>query len=60
MTEERDFEDLLFDLWTQARTEGEVRAAMEQLGDSFVAARAQYQKTREHDEALFGQDFVAD
>ena len=60
LTEERDFEDLLFDLWTQARTEGEVRAAMEKLGDSFATARAQYQKTREHDEALFGQDFVAD
>ncbi len=60
LTEERDFEDLLFDLWTQARSEGAVRAAMEGLGDSFAAARAQYQKTREHDEALFGQDFVAD
>ncbi|MBI2976092.1 MAG: DEAD/DEAH box helicase [Chloroflexi bacterium] len=60
LTEERDFEDLLFEVWTQARTEGEVRAAMEQLGDSLAAARAQYQKTREYDEALFGQDFVAD
>ncbi len=60
LTEERDFEDLLFDLWTQARTEGEVRAAMEELGDSFAAARTQYQKTREYDEALFGQDFAAD
>jgi hypothetical protein len=33
---------------------------MEQLGDTLVAARAAYQKTREYDEALFGQDFVAE
>lgn len=60
LTEEQDFEDLLFDVWTRARDEADVRAGMEQLGDALVAARAAYQKTREYDEALFGQDFVAE
>jgi SNF2 family DNA or RNA helicase len=60
LTEERDFEELLFEVWARARDENEVRAGMEQLGDSLAAARAQYQKTREYDDALFGQDFVAD
>jgi len=60
LTEEQDFEDLLFDVWTRARDEAEVQAGMEQLGDTLVAARAAYQKTREYDEALFGQDFVAE
>lgn len=60
LTEEQDFEDLLFNVWTRARDEAEVQAGMEQLGDTLVAARAAYQKTREYDEALFGQDFVAE
>ncbi|MBF8283784.1 MAG: putative snf2 family helicase [Anaerolineales bacterium] len=60
LTEAQDFEDLLFDVWTRARDEAEVQAGMEQLGDTLVAARAAYQKTREYDEALFGQDFVAE
>ncbi len=60
LTEERDFEQLLFEVWARARDEDEVRAGMEQLGDWLAAARAQYQKTREYDDALFGQDFVAD
>jgi SNF2 family DNA or RNA helicase len=60
LTEAQDFEDLLFDVWTRARDEAEVRAGMEQLGEALTAARAAYQKTREYDEALFGQDFVAE
>ncbi|MEK7786244.1 MAG: C-terminal helicase domain-containing protein, partial [Chloroflexota bacterium] len=60
VAEERDFEELLFEVWTQAGDDNGVRAGMEQLGDSLAAARAQYQKTREYDEALFGQDFVGD
>jgi len=60
LTEAQDFEELLFDVWTRARDEAEVRAGMEQLGDALTAARAAYQKTREYDEALFGQDFVAE
>ncbi len=60
LTEERDFEELLFEVWTRARNEEEVRAGMEQLGDSLTVARAKYQKMREYDDALFGQDFVAD
>ena len=60
LTEERDFEDLLFDVWTRARTEAEVKAGMDQLGQALVEARARYQQTRQYDEALFGDDFMAD
>jgi SNF2 family DNA or RNA helicase len=60
LTEAKDFEELFFDVWTRARDEAEVRAGMEQLGDALTAAHAAYQKTREYDEALFGQDFVAE
>jgi SNF2 family DNA or RNA helicase len=60
LTEEQDFEDLLFDVWARARDEAEVRAGMEQLGESLAQARAAYQQTQAYDEALFGQDFAAE
>ena len=60
LTEERDFEDLLFEVWTRAHDTAEVRVGMEQLGESLAQARTRYQKTREYDDALFGQDFVAE
>jgi SNF2 family DNA or RNA helicase len=60
LTEERDFEDLLFDAWTRARNEAEVQAGMDQLGRALIQARARYQQTRQYDEALFGDDFRAD
>ena len=60
LTEEQEFEDLLFDVWTRARTESEVQAGMAQLGDALVQARTRYQHAQQYDDALFGQDFVAD
>lgn len=60
LTEERDFEDLLFEAWAQARDESEVRTGMERLGEALADARSRYQKTRDYDDALFGQDFAAD
>jgi SNF2 family DNA or RNA helicase len=60
LTEERDFENLLFEVWTRARTEADLQTGMAQLGDTLVEARASVQKMHEYDEALFGQDFVAE
>ena len=60
LTDERDFEDMLFEVWTRARTEADLQAGMEQLGDALAEARANIQKVHEYDEALFGQDFVAE
>ena len=60
LEDERDFEEIVMDLWTQARTPTEVTTRFEELGDSLVQARAAYQQAREYDEALFGEDFVAE
>jgi SNF2 family DNA or RNA helicase len=60
LTEERDFEDLLFDVWTRAQDEAQVRAGMAQLGEALDQARSSYRQTRDYDEALFGQDFAAE
>lgn len=47
-------------MWTHAQTEAEVQAGMAQLGDALVEARARYQQAKQYDEALFGEDFIAD
>jgi hypothetical protein len=60
LEEERDFEGVVMDIWTQARTPDEVAAGFERLGDALAQARETYQRTREYDDALFGEDFVAE
>jgi len=60
MEDERDFERIVMDVWTQGRTSEEVTAGFEQLGDRLAQAREVYQHTREYDEALFGEDFTAE
>jgi SNF2 family DNA or RNA helicase len=56
----RDFEKIVMNVWTQARTPEEVATGFEQLGDALAQAREIYQHTREYDEALFGEDFTAE
>ncbi|MDY7077233.1 MAG: SNF2-related protein [Chloroflexota bacterium] len=60
MEDERDFEEIVMDVWMQAHTPEEVATGFEQLGDALAQARETYQHTREYDEALFGEDFEAE
>ncbi len=56
--DERDFEEIVLELWTRARDADEAGVAFEQLGDALVRAREAHQHTQEYDEALFGEDFA--
>jgi SNF2 family DNA or RNA helicase len=60
LEDERDFEEIVMDVWMQARTPEEVAAGFERLGDALAGAQGAYQHTREYDEALFGEDFTAE
>jgi len=60
LSDERDFEDLLLDVWVRGLSEEDLQAGFNQLGDTLLQARQEYQKTREYDEALFGEDFSAE
>ncbi len=57
MADERDFEELVIDLWRQAASEEELATQMVALGDALVEARTAYQQMKEYDDALFGEDF---
>jgi SNF2 family DNA or RNA helicase len=60
LADERDFEDLVMEVWSRARTPDEVASGFEQLGEALVQARQAYRHTQEYDEALFGEDFTAE
>ncbi len=60
MSDERDFEELVTDIWLQARSDDEITAGFNRLGEVLVQARAAYWETHEYDEALFGEDFSAE
>jgi SNF2 family DNA or RNA helicase len=59
MGDERDFEEIILDIWAQAQSQEELHTGMAGLGEQLVKARAAYQHTQEYDEALFGEDFDA-
>lgn len=58
--DERDFEQIVMDVWARAESPDEVAAGFARLGEELVQARRSYQLTRQYDEALFGEDFAAE
>jgi hypothetical protein len=60
LSDERDFEEIVMDIWAQAPTDEALVAGMAALGDALVEARTAYQQMKEYDEALFGEDFSTD
>lgn len=60
LSDERDFEDLLVDIWVNAQTSQELEAGFDRLGETLIQARQAHQKSQEYDEALFGEDFSAE
>ncbi|MFO0576456.1 MAG: SNF2-related protein [Polyangia bacterium] len=59
LSDERDLEDRVLDLYAQARSESEIEAGLDTLTEELRAARLRYERTRAFDEALFGKDYAA-
>jgi SNF2 family DNA or RNA helicase len=57
LDEERDFGSIVMDLWAGNATPGERETAFERFADALQAAKSRYQKTRELDSAMFGEDY---
>ncbi|MBI4321120.1 MAG: DEAD/DEAH box helicase family protein [Chloroflexi bacterium] len=60
LADERDFEDIITDIWIRSSSREEVQQRLEALGEDLVRARKEYLKTKEYDERIFGQDYQAD
>lgn len=52
-----EFESLILNLWLRSKSAAELDTAFEQLGESLLTAHEQYLKTKELDDALFGDDY---
>lgn len=55
--DERDFEEIVLEIWAQAQSRHDLQQGMAGLGEDLVKARAAYRHAQEYDEALFGEDF---
>jgi SNF2 family DNA or RNA helicase len=60
LDEEREFEDVVADLWAQSSDLGDFRARMEELGARLLEAKQAYLRQRAHDDQLFGDRFTPD
>lgn len=55
LADERDFEEIVLDIWARTRSDEEVSAGMEELGEALVKAHQAYLETKTYDEALLGK-----
>ena len=60
LEDEREFDDVVLDIWLAAESDEQARQGFDALGDRLVAARDEYHRAREYDEALFGEEFAAE
>jgi SNF2 family DNA or RNA helicase len=57
LEDERDFEEIVLDIWLRSQTQKELESQVEALGEELVKARQEYFKTKDYEDKLFGQDF---
>jgi superfamily II DNA or RNA helicase len=55
--QEQDFSSIVMDLWARSAAPAECESAFDRFAEELRAAKVQYQKTREADKALFGEDY---
>lgn len=58
LDDEREFEDIVLDLWTASESAESARQSFGRLGDALVEARQKYTAVKAYDNELFGEDFV--
>ncbi|MDZ7362342.1 MAG: DEAD/DEAH box helicase [candidate division KSB1 bacterium] len=54
---EEEFSDIVLDIWLRSTQKDELHQNIENFAEQILQARAEYQKTKELDEALFEQEF---
>jgi len=55
LTEKRDFEDLIMDIWARSDNDESLKSEMEELGDRLVGAREHYLAVKELDDRLLDE-----
>ena len=60
LDDEREFQDVIADLWTDSADEDEFRLRMEELGNRLLSAKEAWIQQRTHDDRIFGDQFAPD
>jgi SNF2 family DNA or RNA helicase len=60
LDEEREFQEVVADLWAEAHDADEFGLRMEELGDRLLRAKEAYLRQRSHDDKIFGDRFTPD
>jgi superfamily II DNA or RNA helicase len=55
--DEKDFSDIVYDIWTNSLSKKEREHGFDRLAARIQRSKAQYSKTRELDEKLFGENY---
>ncbi len=58
LDEEKEFEEVVTDLWAQSRDESDFRSALDRLGDQLLSAKESYLRQRAQEERLFGENLA--
>ncbi|MBI5302119.1 MAG: DEAD/DEAH box helicase [Chloroflexi bacterium] len=58
LDEEKEFEEVVTDLWVQSRDDSDFRSALDRLGDQLLSAKENYLRQRAQEERLFGEKFT--
>jgi superfamily II DNA or RNA helicase len=54
LDEDKDFEEVIFNIWSQSQSDGEVASRLEVLGRKLAQAKAEYLSSQEFDDKVFG------
>ncbi|MEW5766276.1 MAG: SNF2-related protein [bacterium] len=55
--EEKDFEEIIMEIWLKSSDEEELKDNFEQLGQTLLKAKQEYLKTKTLDNEIFGEDY---
>ncbi len=55
--EEREFDDIVMEIWLRSHNHEEARSRFEVLGQDLVKAKSDYLKSKELDRKVFGEDY---
>ncbi|MFH1122469.1 MAG: SNF2-related protein [Pseudomonadota bacterium] len=57
ISEDHNFSDMIYDIWVDSATDGDLEKGFAQLAARLKRARTAYEKTKELDEKLFGENY---
>jgi len=60
LEDEREFEEVVADMWSESFDDDDFRQRMEDLGERLLAAKESWLRQRGHDDRLFGDRFAPD